>query len=278
MKKSAFTLSEINGTSPRPLWVRVRDCKVAFTLSEILITLGVIGVVAAMTLPTLIKEYQKHVWVSQLKKTYSILEQGFQKMLADDEVGKLSDTSVWASLGTDCAHYSGYGAKSFNDAECKDFLSNLNRYFKIISVTAYGEKYYYLNGSISRDGGPNGLENALVLSGGTMVFLHAYATPSNKSAEVCNTIKSLGGNMCSRIVYMYIDINGKKKPNTIGRDIFVFYLSDEGKLYPEYGKDHALFARQTELSSNHYYWKSDSSPEGSSSAARIIENGWKMDY
>lgn len=56
----------------------------AFTLAEVLITLGVIGVVAAMTMPSLVANYQKKVWVNQLKKTVSVMNQAFQKMLADD--------------------------------------------------------------------------------------------------------------------------------------------------------------------------------------------------
>ena len=46
-----------------------------FTLSEILITLGVIGVVAAMTLPTVISNYKKHVVENNLKKYYTMLNQ-----------------------------------------------------------------------------------------------------------------------------------------------------------------------------------------------------------
>ena len=44
--------------------------KKAFTLAEVLITLGIIGIVAAMTLPTLIGKYQKKQTVTQLKKAY----------------------------------------------------------------------------------------------------------------------------------------------------------------------------------------------------------------
>ena len=47
----------------------------AFTLAEILITLGVIGIVAAITMPTLIQNHKKKVAVTQLKATYSILSQ-----------------------------------------------------------------------------------------------------------------------------------------------------------------------------------------------------------
>ena len=53
--------------------------KQGFTLAEVLITLGIIGVVAAMTLPTLIANYQKKVIATKLKQTYSILSNAIAK-------------------------------------------------------------------------------------------------------------------------------------------------------------------------------------------------------
>jgi len=46
----------------------------AFTLAETLITLAIIGVIAAMTVPTLLNKYQKHTYVVGLKKAYSQLQ------------------------------------------------------------------------------------------------------------------------------------------------------------------------------------------------------------
>ena len=47
--------------------------KKAFTLAEVLITLGVIGVVAAMTLPTLIQKYKRVVVETQLRREYALI-------------------------------------------------------------------------------------------------------------------------------------------------------------------------------------------------------------
>ena len=57
----------------------------AFTLAEVLITLGIIGVVASMTLPTLVGKYKKVQTISQLKKTYTVLNQAFRHSEADNE-------------------------------------------------------------------------------------------------------------------------------------------------------------------------------------------------
>ena len=77
--KKGFTLAEVNKMFPRPFWerVRVRGYR-AFTLAEVLITLGVIGVVAAMTMPTLIANHKKKVVVTKMEKFYSSMNQAIK--------------------------------------------------------------------------------------------------------------------------------------------------------------------------------------------------------
>ena len=54
--------------------------KKAFTLAEVLITLGIIGVVAAMTLPTLVNNTEKKELDAQLTKSYSVLQNAINRM------------------------------------------------------------------------------------------------------------------------------------------------------------------------------------------------------
>ena len=58
--------------------------KRGFTLAEVLITLGIIGVVAAMTLPALVGNYKKAQTISQLKKVYSTLSQSLLSSVYDN--------------------------------------------------------------------------------------------------------------------------------------------------------------------------------------------------
>ena len=51
--------------------------KYAFTLAEVLITMGIIGIVAALTIPALIANYQKQVTVDRLKKSFSVISNAF---------------------------------------------------------------------------------------------------------------------------------------------------------------------------------------------------------
>ena len=54
-----------------------------FTLAEVLITLGIIGIIAAMTLPALVNQYQKQVTVSKLKRFYTSVKQVETQVKAD---------------------------------------------------------------------------------------------------------------------------------------------------------------------------------------------------
>lgn len=62
-----------------------------FTLAEILITLGIIGVVAAMTIPVLLTNYKANRLRTQFLKTYSVVQQVFKQMEADDVSTNPSD-------------------------------------------------------------------------------------------------------------------------------------------------------------------------------------------
>ena len=64
----------------------------AFTLTEVLVTLGVIGVVAAMTIPTMVNNYQKKVYATQLKKSYSEISQALRRMMRDNNATNLMET------------------------------------------------------------------------------------------------------------------------------------------------------------------------------------------
>ena len=73
-----------NGTLPRndTLHSSLKK-RAAFTLAEVLITLGIIGVVAALTMSVLISNYRKQVTETKLKQTYSILSNATSKLIAE---------------------------------------------------------------------------------------------------------------------------------------------------------------------------------------------------
>ena len=66
----------------------------AFTMAEVLITIGVIGVVAAMTLPTIIVNCEDKILENQSKKTQNVLANGMRRVMANDEVNELEYTDL----------------------------------------------------------------------------------------------------------------------------------------------------------------------------------------
>lgn len=77
--KTAFTLAE--GATHVALWCNYR--KIAFTLAEVLITLGIIGIVAALTMPALIDNHNKQVVVARIQKFYSTMNQAIARAEVD---------------------------------------------------------------------------------------------------------------------------------------------------------------------------------------------------
>lgn len=63
--------------------------KNAFTLAEVLVTLGIIGVVAAMTVPNLMENYQRQSYVTQLRKVYSELSQAAETAMTENNTQRL---------------------------------------------------------------------------------------------------------------------------------------------------------------------------------------------
>lgn len=90
-----------------------------FTLAETLITLGIIGIVAAMTLPTVINNYKKQVAVNKLKKFYSVMTQAIQT-----EEARNDSLEYWMP---DCEGQSDCFEKWYNEHLDKHIKSALKR-------------------------------------------------------------------------------------------------------------------------------------------------------
>lgn len=255
----------------------------AFTLAEVLITLGIIGVVSSMTLPIVIANYKKVVYVNQLKKAVSVLEQAFIKMLAEEDAENLEDLSGFKSLGS-----SPYASYVFGGMHGAKFEQYLKQYLNIVSIGKFSSREFsYLTNKGVQISSYSG--TIYFKDGSMLLYPIFYPQPQMKSSEDCLLIKSKGGKLCSYQGVFYIDVNGDRRPNKAGRDIFKFYLSTDGHLFPYGGKDASLY---DDPSSDGTGWRNktylcgevgkaiDNSKAvtGDGCAARIIENSWKMDY
>lgn len=182
----------------------------AFTLAEVLITFGIIGIVAAMTLPSIIASYRRKVVVLRLKRTYSVLSQAFERSKAD-----YGDPSGW--------DLSGYGESSSNSKIITEkfvkfylvpYLAKIKE-TKYASWKDYGYKYIKLFSSWSNEESLTHRGQILTLSDGTILQV-SIATHNEGTEE----------DRDDRIIALMIwaDVNGLQSPNEAGKDIFAFRI------------------------------------------------------
>jgi prepilin-type N-terminal cleavage/methylation domain-containing protein len=153
----------------------------AFTLAEVLITLGIIGIIAAITIPTLMNNIQNMQYKSGWKKSYSEISQAWQYSVANNLI---QQRSTWCD--------DNINLQNFNA---------LKDYFKV-------EKDCGLGISTTKGCFAHGGDNF-------------WGIPENISTYSFIDVagRSWGGasNLCGTII---VDINGFKQPNKFGRDRF----------------------------------------------------------
>ena len=162
--------------------------RAGFTLAEVLITLGIIGVVAAMTIPNLMTAYQKQQTEARLKQAYSVLTNAVR--LSESENGNL-DIPMDMGMSSHDLHL------VFQES-IAPYLAGASR----ISNTSIGW---------------NGVNAAGGSSAGYLNF--GKGTHCLNSGLCFYMI-----NHHHNYIYIIVDLNGASKPNRAGRDIFYFAL------------------------------------------------------
>lgn len=213
--------------------------KAAFTLAEVLITLGIIGVVAAMTMPSLIQNYQEKATVTKLKKCYSLVSQAYVSIL-NDEGG--SDT---LQAGDDLEMMEKFGKYLKYQKTCgrnKGCFPNVT--YKSVTGNGYSK---WEDDTTDR--------SRAILTDGTLIMFNKSVITENENYIYAQ---------------IYVDINGFKGPNQLGRDFFYFYINPE-KIVPAGAK--AL----EEKNEDQKFTKNCIQQNGYACAAWVIYNE-NMDY
>ncbi|MCM1339704.1 MAG: type II secretion system GspH family protein [Muribaculaceae bacterium] len=233
----------------RKLEIRERVKKVAFTLAETLITLGIIGVVAAMTIPNLMASYQKKQTVARLKKAYSVVQQAVR--LSEDENGEVESWNTTLNGSNFFKTYIANYVKYLNEYTSAQLATRAPR--TVLSGARYtGTTYNSVNSS------------HFTLLDGSMVTMNLHS-----SAE--------------KGLWVGIDVNGLSKPNQIGKDTFLFFFSSGYGLRPlgdvgtpagfNYGISYSRAKVGPKGTSGNACAKGKS---GYWCAALIMQDGWKI--
>ena len=222
--------------------------KVAFTLAEVLITLGIIGVVAAMTLPTLMANYQKQETISKLQKVYTILNQALKLSEVDN-----GESEYWEINSFDPqTYFEKYWEPYFKIAK----ICNTYQECGFTSVTPYT----FTNGSKSttRIVYPNNRVTFITPDG---VLIAASSVSGGETLED-GTVVPINTDL-----HFFVDINGSNRPNQYGKDFFMFRVDTTKRCVIPTGKDYTY----NEINSN-----CSKTGDGRYCLAKIVRDGWKI--
>jgi prepilin-type N-terminal cleavage/methylation domain-containing protein len=230
--------------------------KKGFTLAEVLITLGVVGVVAVLTVPGVMKNYANRMYVSQLQKVYSQIAEAAQNMMNDEHVDDFTETSA-ANAGkpsgcpddkTKCT----YGVYAF-----------FTNYFKTLKIDCGP------NGDSSCAKGANfyrRLDNTYTTSG----MYQCIQTVSG--AVICG-----GYNSSNKCMSITVDVNGLAQPNVAGRDVFAMDIHKDGSI-SDYGSGCAANSKGCSASSCGTGSADSINNASCGCLNNVIDAGWKMEY
>ena len=224
----------------------------AFSLAEILITMGVIGVIMAMTLPTIIQNYQKHKTISLFKKQYAVLAQGITMAASEYNIYSLGNN--WSNLdevmevlsmyfNVSIKYPSNSGQEFDNFCVSRNTLSGFARQHKGIGYRFLGQNKFEHGMTSPITGCPS-----FVLSDGSCI--------------------GFTNGLFARTIA--IDINGNQNgPNRSGYDLFFFMIDSSNSVKPY----STWWSNNSKRGCNKETYQS-----GWNCAQKIIEDGYKINY
>ena len=200
----------------------------AFTMAEILLSLTIIGVVAAITLPSLTGNINERTWNTQRKALYARMSQAIALMPAlngyGDDADNAAETFVTAGLSKvlkinnicDSDHLSDCGIADkitrFDGNVIMDFTTEKNTLLKFNDIFTSSDTKAAAFETVNGES--------------IVVYYNPYCVQENSQLSITRPF------MCANFVY---DLNGSKGPNTVGKDIgfiSVLYPSDSEVVAP----------------------------------------------
>lgn len=190
--------------------------KLAFTLAEVLITLGIIGIVAEMTIPTLAQNINNSIYYTQFMTTYSLLNQASSLIITDsggDFTGQYPDTTTLMNA---------FAGKLKTLKTCAEGSatncwtnSDLNLLSKKMSYTL----------------GAN--DSAMILANGAIVRFSTTGGDFSASCQAINNYYIKNGTTYHACDAIWVDVNGNKSPNELGRDVYLLLIYPTLPIIPD---------------------------------------------
>ena len=250
--------------------VDISKSKAAFTLAEVLITLGIIGVVAAMTMPALVANYQKKSLATQTQKFYSMMSQAVKQYMADEGVDDLRNTPLASDNYEDSASPEAI-------ASIRDFVT---KYLKVAEECDHDANNCFAEKYRAWDGGETEYGNFTTKA--DRYYRRDYVLTDG-------SVIRIGYTFGSAPIELFVDVNGKKGPNRVVYDLWnmdIFYdgVIDESWVGPEcrgryeYGKWYGCEEQSAyEKREEHFEERCKEGVYGGC-FGHLLNNNFKFDY
>lgn len=225
-----------------------------FSLSEALLAIAIIGIIAAITIPNIIASYQKQAMITLLQKAYLELGQNLI-ILRTEAYNKTFYQSLLSLQGRSITNTA--GRFLVGDANNKPYY-NILKDCETTAQPCFATSYSNINGNNTENFSCNNGYNVLLKSGTAICIIPADA-----------------GNPAK----VHVDVNGTEGPNIGGRDMFTFYIYDdysidEKDITPDKIKNGTAESERETLFNNSCL----SSTIGEGCFGKLLNDNWKMNY
>lgn len=201
--------------------------KKAFTLTELLLTITIIGVIAALVLPSMVKQYRLRVLSTQLRRTYEQIETAVKTVMEEEftsdfyhtragSVGNISTTATATNMDGPLYFLTNY-FKVRNT--CQYLWTNAN------GTNATALKY---QNTTNNSSGSSQCKIFATSDHPIGYWLYGYGghcVGLDSGAIICMRHVGTNENTTRQLL---IDTNGKSSPNLIGYDIFSLKIDSKG--------------------------------------------------
>lgn len=255
--------------------------KKGYTIAEALITMAIIGLVATLTIPTLVMNYRKQIYAKTLAVAVADFQNAMKALMFKEGVDSLLNTTAWQAIKKEYTSSGGsiwYDLRLETDStKINNFNANLNKVFPLEKISYSKSDYRYMNKSEIGDLYQLDKSVGFITPHGIIYYIYILF-----SINYAPSTGLLYGYRYNEAATVTIDINGKNGPNLIGRDLFFYDLDDQGRLVPSGSADwlselstqnktsQASDCKNRQGAEDNYY--------NQYCSAYLMENGYKMDY
>lgn len=183
----------------------------AFTLAEVLITIGIIGIVAAMTIPNLLAQHRERENVTKLKTVYSTITQAYTRAVTE-----FGTPDFWNLEEQN----SSVGAQNINQI--------LSPYFNVTENCSTNGGCWYDGNILKLNTSSSGINYSTNSAYSTFSTVDGVQFAFNVENPACEAVYGTSRALEHVCATFTVDVNGKKFPNQYGYDVFKFYITKFG--------------------------------------------------